>query len=66
MKNKVIYLFILIFSVSLISSAKKIQGTCNRNSVCAEVKKCNEIKQADADDEGEKTFPSLGLLIFNL
>jgi len=66
MKKKILYLFILIFSVSLFSSAKKIQGYCENNSMC-----CNMVKQNCSDaikfktaNEGELSFPSLGLFLF--
>jgi len=44
MKKKILYLFILIFSVSLFSSAKKIKGYCENASVC-----CNMMKQNCSD-----------------
>jgi hypothetical protein len=67
MKNKVIYVFILIFSVSMISSAKKIQGTCNRGSARTNLnlEKCKETKKTEAN-ETEFNLPSLGLFFFNI
>ena len=65
MKKKILYLFILIFSVSLFSAAKKIQGYCENASVC-----CNMVKQDCSDakfkleKEAELNFPSLGLFLF--
>ena len=66
MKKKTLYLFILIFSVSLFSSAKKIKGYCENASVC-----CNMVKQNSSEaikfknaNEGELNFPSLGLFFF--
>jgi hypothetical protein len=68
MKNKIIYVFILIFSISLISSAKKVQGTCNRASACTKLKmeKCKETKKTEAATEPEFDLPSLGLFFFNI
>ena len=68
MKNKIIYVFMLIFSVSMISSAKKIQGTCNRASACTklQLEKCKETKKTEAAKETEFDFPSLGLFFFNI
>ncbi|HET6769017.1 MAG TPA: hypothetical protein VFH08_16510 [Chitinophagaceae bacterium] len=68
MKNKLIYVFILFFSVSMISSAKKIQGTCNRSSACTKLnmEKCKETKKTEAANEAEFNFPSLGLFFFNI
>jgi hypothetical protein len=68
MKNKIIYVFILIFSVSMISSAKKIQGTCNRASTCTNLnmEKCKETKKTEAANETEFNLPSLGLFFFNI
>ena len=65
MKNKIIYLFILIFSVSLLSSAKKINGTCDKVSSCNQ-QKCCETKEAEANEESELSFPSLGLFLINI
>ena len=66
MKKKILYLFILIFSVSLFSSAKKIKGYCENASVC-----CNMVNQDCSDaiklkmaNEGELSLPSLGLFLF--
>lgn len=68
MKNKIIYLSLLIFSASLISSAKKVQGTCNKVSPCTqvEIQKCKEAKKTEADKEVEYNLPSLGLFFFNI
>lgn len=64
MKNKIIYLFLLIFSASLISSAKKVQGNCNKLSACTEqkIKECKEPTK----NEAEYNLPSLGLFFFNI
>ena len=66
MKKKTFYLVALIFSVSLFSSAKKIKGYCGNASVC-----CNLVKQNGSDakkfnvaNEGELSFPSLGIFLF--
>jgi hypothetical protein len=66
MKKKILYLFILIFTVSLFSSAKKIKGYCENASVC-----CNMMKQICSDaikfktaNEGDQRFPSFGLFLF--
>lgn len=66
MKNKIIYVFILIFSISLFSSAKKIQG--NRASACTKLnmEKCKETKKTEAANETEFNLPSLGLFFFNI
>ena len=68
MKNKIIYLFLLIFSASLISSAKKVQGNCNKLSACTEqkIKECKEPTKSEADKEAEYNLPSLGLFFFNI
>ena len=68
MKNKIIYVFILIFSVSLITSAKKIQGTCNRASVCTnmQTEKSKDTRKTEAAKETEFDLPSLGLFFFNI
>jgi hypothetical protein len=66
MKKKILYLFILIFSVSLFSAAKKIQGYCENASVCCNMVKqncSNEIK-LNTSKEAELNFPSLGLFLF--
>jgi hypothetical protein len=63
--KKIIYLFTVIFLVSLISSAKKIQGSCA--SVCkpVETKKC-EPQEKQATKQGEHHTPSLSLFFFNI
>jgi len=68
MKNKIIYLSLLIFFASLITSAKKIQGTCNKPSTCTQLnlEKCKETKKTEAVDETEFNLPSLGLFFFNI
>jgi len=68
MKIKIIYLSLLIFSASLFTSAKKIQGTCNKVSTCtqSEIQKCKEAKKTKADKETEYDLPSLGLFFFNI
>lgn len=68
MKNKLIYVFILIFSISMISSAKKIQGTCKlaSESTKLNMEKCKETKKAEAAKEAEFNLPSLGLFFFNI
>ena len=68
MKNKIIYLSLLIFSASLITSAKKAQGSCHKVSPCTqvEIQKCKKAKQAEADKEAEYNLPSLGLFFFNI
>jgi len=62
MKNKIVYLFILIFTVSMITSAKKVQGTCN--NVCNKVnsQKCNKLKA----EKEELTLPSVASFLFNI
>jgi len=66
MKKKILYLSILIFSVSLFSSAKKIKGYCENASMC-----CNMVNQDCSDaiklkmaNEGELSLPSVGLFLF--
>ena len=68
MKNKIIYLFLLIFSASLISSAKKVQGNCKKLSACTqqEIKECKEPTKNETDQEAEYNLPSLGLFFFNI
>lgn len=62
MKNKIIYLVLLICCVSMISSAKKISG-------CAESRSC-EVKQESIEKKTGKentTEPvSLSLFFFNI
>jgi len=68
MKNKIFYLFLLILSASLISSAKKVQGNCNKVSACTQqqTKECKEPVKNEADKEAEYNLPSLGLFFFNI
>ena len=68
MKNKIIYLFLLIFSASLISSAKKAQGNCNKLSACTQqkIQECKKPAKTEADKEFENDLPSLGLFFFNI
>jgi hypothetical protein len=67
MKNKIIYLSFLVFSASLISSAKKNPGTCKISSCSKEeIQKCKETKKAEADKEADNDLPSLGLFFFNI
>jgi len=64
MKNKIIYLFFLVFLASLISSAKKTPGS----PVCSKVKiqKSKEAKKTEPGNETEIKLPSLGLFFFNI
>ena len=66
MKNKIIYLSIIIFSLSLITSAKKVQGTCNDSSSCCKMimQKKEELKKAKA--EAELNLPSLGQFLLHI
>ena len=66
MKKKILYLFILIFSISLFSAAKKIKGYCENASVCCNMAKqnCSDGIKFNAANEGELSFPSLGLFLF--
>ena len=68
MKIKIIYLSLLVLSASLITSAKKIQGTCNKVLPCTqvEIQKCKEAKKTEADKEADYNLPSLGLFFFNI
>ena len=68
MKNKIIYLFLLIFSASLISSAKKVQGNCNKPSASTKqvIKECKEPTKNETDKEVDYKLPSLGLFFFNI
>ena len=65
MKNKIIYLCFLIFSASMISSAKKTPGTISACSA-AEIKKCKKAKKTETNKETEFALPSLGLFFFNI
>jgi len=65
MKNKIIYLVILIFAISLLSSAKKINGTCGNVASCSQ-QKCTEAKETETNEEAELTLPSLGLFLINI
>jgi hypothetical protein len=66
MKKKILYLFILIFSVSLFSSAKKIKGYCENASVCCNMvnQNCSDAIKLKMPNEGELSLPSLGLFLF--
>jgi len=66
MKKKILYLFILIFSVSLFSSAKKIKGYCENASVCCNMvnQNCSDASKLKMANEGELSLPSLGLFLF--
>jgi hypothetical protein len=66
MKKKTLYLFILIFSVSLFSSAKKIKGYCENASICCNMmnQNCSDPIKFKSANEGELSFPSLGLFLF--
>jgi len=67
MKNKIIYLLFLVFSASMISSAKKTPGTCKISSCSKEeIQKCKEAKKTEAEKETDYNFPSLGLFFFNI
>ena len=59
MKKKAFYLIALIFSISFFSSAKKINGNCDKAPVCCEIMKSNAANETDLE------FPSLGLFLFN-
>ena len=62
MKNKIIYLLILIFSISLITSAKKA-ADC-RPSACSRVKQKQEEKKTKNESKAE--LSSLSLFFFNI
>lgn len=62
MKNKIVYSFILIFSISLISSAKKISG-CAAATCCKAVKENQTEKKAI---ESKQEPASLSLFFFNI
>ena len=66
MKKKTLYLFILIFSVSLFSSAKKIKGYCENASICCNMvnQNCSDAIKLKMANEGELSLPSLGLFLF--
>ena len=66
MKKKILYLFIMIFSVSLFSSAKKIKGYCENASVCCNMvnQNCSDAIKLKMANEGELSLPSLGLFLF--
>ena len=68
MKNIIIYLLILIFSISIISAARKNQKNCDKASVCNQLnnQKCNEGKKAEADKKAEFELAPLGLFFFNI
>ena len=61
MKNKVIYSLVLIFSISLIASAKKI-ADCNAS--CCDVKKAAPAKEAKSQGKSEPA--TLSLFFFNI
>jgi hypothetical protein len=66
MKKKILYLFILIFSVSLFSSAKKIKGYCENASVCCNMvnQNCSDAIKLKMANEAELSLPSVGLFLF--
>jgi hypothetical protein len=59
MKKKTLYLLALIFSVSLISAAKKVRTNCDNGPICC------ELIKSGAATEAEINFPSLGIFLFN-
>lgn len=61
MKNKVIYSLVLIFSISLIASAKKISGC---NAACSEVKKAAPAEKSKSQGKSEPA--TLSLFFFNI
>ena len=62
MKNKIIYSFLLIFTISLLTSAKKINGTCDKAAACSELRqKCSDRKKAAKEDD--LNLPSLGIFL---
>ena len=61
MKNKVIYSFILIFSISLLASAKKMSDC---NATCSEVKKAAPAEKAKSQGKSEPA--TLSLFFFNI
>lgn len=63
--KKVIYLFTVIFLVSMISSAKKIQGTCKSVCTKVETEKCKQPGK-QATKQSESHTPSLSLFFFNI
>ncbi len=63
--KKVIYLFIVIFLASFISSAKKIQGTCNGVCTQVEIKKFQQAEKQATTQSADRTT-SLGLFFFNI
>ena len=63
MRNKIIYSFILVFMISLISSAKKA-SVCTAGSCCkASKQKSIEIREKD---ENKREAASLSLFYFNI
>jgi len=63
MRNKIIYSFILIFSISLISSAKKTTG-CSAGTCCKAVKQ--NSCDTKVNDENKQEAASLSLFFFNI
>jgi len=59
MKKKTFYLFILICSISLFSSAKKIKSNCESAMGCC------QSEQPITAHESELNLPFLGLFLFN-
>lgn len=62
MKNKIIYSFILIFSISLITSAKKTSD-CSA-ATCCRVKQERDAKKTKTESKAE--LSSLSLFFFNI
>jgi hypothetical protein len=63
MKKKIIYSFILIFSISLISSAKKIPG-CSAATCCKMIRQNSNEKKVNIESKQEAA--SLSLFFFNI
>jgi hypothetical protein len=62
MKKKIIYSVLLIFSISLITSAKKTSDC--RAATCCRVKQERDTKKTGAESKAE--LSSLSLFFFNI
>jgi len=65
MKNKTIYLFILVFSISLLSAARKNKSICGKYATCTEAgKQDHKIQKpvTEKEEGAEIMLPSIFLL----
>ena len=63
MKNKIIYSFILVFLISMITFAKKT-ADCNAGACCKIIKQNNNDKKVNKESKPE--LSSMSLFFFNI